>query len=78
MSEGETSARKSTRRTTRRVFKAYKPQDGTYDELFGQDGVPRPEFAKIVDIIDSMGTGEFRARQKLADAAFLKGGITFS
>ncbi|MBP9892266.1 MAG: circularly permuted type 2 ATP-grasp protein [Planctomycetes bacterium] len=78
LSEGETSARKSTRRTTRRVFKAYRPQVGTYDELFGVDGVPRPEFAKIVDIIDSMGTGEFRARQKLADAAFLKGGITFS
>lgn len=79
MAESEVNARrKSTRRTTRRVFKAYKPQDGTYDELFSADGTPRAEFCKIVEIIDSMGTGEFRARQKLADAAFLKGGITFS
>lgn len=60
------------------MFKAYKPAEGCYDELFSADVASRPEFAKIVDIIDSMGTGEFRARQKLADAAFFKGGVTFS
>ena len=58
MAESEVNARrKSTRRTTRRVFKAYKPQDGTYDELFSADGTPRAEFCKIVEIIDSMEIG---------------------
>jgi uncharacterized circularly permuted ATP-grasp superfamily protein len=60
------------------LFANYRPIDGTYDELFAPDGSVRPEAARAVRLLDALGSREFKARQKLANATFLKSGITFS
>ena len=60
------------------LFKGYRPLDGTYDEIFDAHGVARDDIRGIVSLFDEMGKNEFKARQKLADATFRKGGITFS
>jgi len=60
------------------LFEGYQPLAGTWDEYFDRSGSPRPEAARIVDLLDGLGAHEFRTRQRLADATFLRGGITFS
>lgn len=60
------------------LFKGYEPLDGTWDEYFHEGGEPRSEAAQVVELLDTLGRSEFRARQKIADATFLRGGITFS
>ncbi len=60
------------------LFEGYQPLDGTWDEYFDQDGKPRHEANQVVTLLDALGSKQFRARQKLADATFLRGGITFS
>ncbi len=60
------------------LFQGYRPLEGTWDEYFGDRDEPRPEARHIVALLNELGTKEFRARQKLADATFLRGGITFS
>jgi len=64
--------------TPTRLFEGYRPLDGTWDEYFAADGIPRAEAGDLVDLLDGLGAKEFRGRQKLADATFLRGGITFS
>lgn len=61
-----------------RLFDGYRPLDGTWDEYFAAAGKTRAEAEKIVALLDGLGAKEFRVRQKLADATFLRGGITFS
>lgn len=56
----------------------YRPLAGTYDEYFDAPGSPRPTLANVTRLLDDLGEGEFRLRQKLADEAFMLGGITFS
>jgi len=60
------------------LFDGYRPLSGTWDEYFGADGRPRAEAVDLVALLDALGAREFRGRQKLADATFLRGGITFS
>ena len=60
------------------LFEGYRPLDGTWDEYFEKRGVPRAEARHIVALLDGLGAKEFKSRQKLADATFLRGGITFS
>jgi uncharacterized circularly permuted ATP-grasp superfamily protein len=60
------------------IFAGYTPLADTWDEYFQPDGTPRAETRGIVSMLDALGRKEFRARQKLADTTFLRGGITFS
>jgi uncharacterized circularly permuted ATP-grasp superfamily protein len=60
------------------LFQGYQPLAGTWDEYYREKDSPRPEVGDVVQRLNNIGAREFRARQKLADATFLKGGITFS
>ncbi len=60
------------------LFGRYEPLEGTWDEYFGGPGEARSEANQVIDLLNGLGAKEFRARQKLADATFLRGGITFS
>ena len=63
---------------SRPLFDGYRPLAGTWDEYFEAAGRPRAAAAPIVELLERLGRKEFRSRQKLADATFLRGGITFS
>ena len=60
------------------LFGAYEPLPGTFDEAFDAKGRVRPEAARALGLLDALGSREFKDRQRLADATFLKSGITFS
>jgi len=60
------------------LFDNYKPLPGTWDEYFEAPNKPRSAAGPIVEQLERLGRKEFRARQKLADGTFLRGGITFS
>jgi uncharacterized circularly permuted ATP-grasp superfamily protein len=69
------------RRTDQRVesmLAGYRPLATAWDECYGPDGRPRRGAARVMRLIDELGVTEFRTRQRLADHAFLRGGITFS
>jgi uncharacterized circularly permuted ATP-grasp superfamily protein len=56
----------------------YAPPRGAWDELFEAPGRPRAEAATVIKLLEALGQQELRARQRLADAAFRTGGVTFS
>ncbi|MCR9096228.1 MAG: circularly permuted type 2 ATP-grasp protein [bacterium] len=60
------------------LFGGYTPLVDTWDEFFTPDGTPHPHAGTVVEQLERLGRREFRARQRLADATFLRGGITFS
>ena len=60
------------------LFDDYRPLPGTFDECFQPDGALRPEAQRVIELLTGLGEREFRARRKLADATFLREGITFS
>ena len=52
--------------------------DGFYDELFFEDGTPRPEALLLVDRIEGLSDGELARRHQAAERALLRMGITFN
>lgn len=60
------------------LLEGYAPLPKTYDELFRGDGGPREEVAALVAELDQLGRLEFMTRQKLAEGALFRGGVTFS
>jgi len=64
--------------TARSLFGAYQPLDGVPDEIFAAPGGARSAAAPLVELLDGLGRHELRQRKRLADAAFLSSGITFS
>jgi uncharacterized circularly permuted ATP-grasp superfamily protein len=68
----------ATRTQDPSLFRGYRPLPGAFDEFFAADGKVRAEAARVVELLDALGSREFRARQRLADATFLRSGITFS
>lgn len=67
-----------SRESLESLFDGYRPLVGVFDECFDDQGVPRPQTEQVIQLLDNLGTREFRARQRLADSAFLRSGITFS
>jgi uncharacterized circularly permuted ATP-grasp superfamily protein len=61
-----------------RLLEGYVPLPRTYDELFRADGSPREDVADLVGELDQLGRLEFMTRQKLAEGALFRGGVTFS
>jgi uncharacterized circularly permuted ATP-grasp superfamily protein len=62
----------------RSLFEGYTPLPGAFDEFVAANGEPHPAVAAVVRRLDELGRDEFRRRKKLADATFLRGGVTFS
>ncbi len=60
------------------LFGSYQPLPGAFDEFFGPDGQPHAPVAEVVRLLDKIGRTDFRRRRKLADATFLRSGVTFS
>jgi uncharacterized circularly permuted ATP-grasp superfamily protein len=58
-------------------FETYQT-NGFYDEMFEQDGRPRPRAELLAQRLMSLSDGELGRRQKAADLAFLNMGITFN
>jgi uncharacterized circularly permuted ATP-grasp superfamily protein len=52
--------------------------EGFFDEMFADDGVPRPSAQALVGIINSLAAGELRTRQQRAEQTFFNLGITFN
>lgn len=46
--------------------------------MFLEDGTPSRNVQRVVALLEELGPREFRKRQRLADNAFRRGGITFS
>ncbi|KYF86060.1 hypothetical protein BE20_30230 [Sorangium cellulosum] len=60
------------------LFAGYAPLPGAYDELFGRDGAPRPEFLRTATLLGAFAPSEFARAQQLAELALLNQGVTFS
>jgi uncharacterized circularly permuted ATP-grasp superfamily protein len=58
-------------------FEQYNPGE-FYDELFVAQGKPRPEAALLIDRINSLSIEELQQRQKAAQQALFKLGVTFN
>lgn len=61
-----------------RLLDGYAPLPRTYDELYLADGSPRDDVAGLISELDQLGRPEFMTRQKLAEGALFRGGVTFS
>jgi len=60
------------------LLEGYAPLPRTYDELFAGVGHPRLEVAELVSELEQLGRLEFTTRQRLAEDALFRGGVTFS
>ena len=60
------------------LFAEYQPLDGTFDEIFRPSGEPRHGVTAVVRRLDELGRSGIKDHQQLADAAFIRGGVTFS
>lgn len=56
----------------------YTPLGGAYDELYAGAGKPRPELARVAELLGTLSDKKLKRMQRLADAAFVQGGVTFS
>lgn len=52
--------------------------DGFYDEMFEDDGGPRPQVQPLFDQLQQFSVEELRIRQQSADRAMVRLGITFN
>ncbi len=60
------------------LFGDYAPLPSAYDEMFKACGTPRSEVADVVRMFDALGQSGFRSRKRMAEAAMLRGGVTFT
>src|SRR5436190_1460279 len=56
---------------------AYRANGG-YDEMFGQDGLPRPRMEQFVRRLESLADGDLVRHQKAAESMLRNLGITFA
>ncbi len=56
----------------------YQTLPRTFDELFSADGTPRSAAVALIDTLQRIGHEALEKRQRLAAAAFVQGGVTFS
>ncbi|MDJ0789094.1 MAG: circularly permuted type 2 ATP-grasp protein [Myxococcota bacterium] len=59
-------------------FVGYRPLPKTYDEVFDTEGRVHPSVSPVFERLRGIGRAEYRRLQRLADDAFLRGGVTFS
>src|SRR6516165_12801934 len=58
-------------------FEGYST-DGFYDEMFEENGAPRPSARLLYERIKSVGDAELRRYQQAAEQALFRMGITFN
>ncbi len=58
-------------------FSSYDTE-GFHDELFDENGKPRPGAAQLIERIESLPEGDLLRRQKAAESALYRMGITFT
>ncbi len=59
------------------MFDEYKT-DQFFDEVFSAQGVQRPHYGMVLDSIGGLNPSDFGQRQRTADNAFLRQGVTFT
>lgn len=59
------------------TFRGYQSQ-GFFDEMIGEDGLPRPGARLLAQEIESLPPGEIAIRQQMAERALIQAGITFN
>src|SRR3984893_9233170 len=52
--------------------------NGSYDEMFEAEGLPRPHYRALYEMLLSLPIEEMRRRKQAADTSFLHQGITFT
>jgi uncharacterized circularly permuted ATP-grasp superfamily protein len=52
--------------------------DGAYDEMFSPDGVIRPHYEALLQVLTMLPREELKRRKQSADVSFLMQGITFT
>jgi uncharacterized circularly permuted ATP-grasp superfamily protein len=60
------------------LFAAYRPLPSAYDEAFGPEGAPRPEFEGCLAALGESTASAFARQQRFAERALLDQGVTFS
>jgi uncharacterized circularly permuted ATP-grasp superfamily protein len=60
------------------LFDSYRITPGSMDELMGADGVPRPDFLRLLKALGARSAEDFAHMQALAERALLNQGVTFS
>ena len=63
--------------TAQHSFRGYQTE-GFYDELFNQQGQPRPGAKVLHDFINGLEAGALRERQEAIERALHRMGITFA
>jgi len=59
------------------LFEPYQTED-FFDEMFASDGVTRPHYRGVADALNTVPAAEFRNKQAAVEAAFMRGGVTFT
>ncbi|HEY2154150.1 MAG TPA: circularly permuted type 2 ATP-grasp protein, partial [Isosphaeraceae bacterium] len=59
-------------------FEQYELGGGPFDEMFGDDGVPRESYRQLHARLVDLAPEELKRRQQDADLSFLHQGITFT
>ncbi len=59
------------------MFKNYQ-LNGVFDEMFSEEGVPRPHYEPVYGQLTNLSDSAFQRRRRMADLAFRNQGITFT
>src|SRR5579859_4651540 len=60
------------------MFSRYFESFAGYDEMFDSQGMPRPHYARLFEVLGDMSPEQFEPRRQVADMDFLRRGITFT
>ena len=56
----------------------WQKQEVGFDEIHDAEGVPRPHYARLVEMLSRIDPGELTRRERLQDLSLLNQGITFA
>jgi uncharacterized circularly permuted ATP-grasp superfamily protein/uncharacterized alpha-E superfamily protein len=59
------------------LLEKYQPRDGFFDELRGDNGSPRPQYARLFEEMGSFNSAELRRRRDTCDRLVQEQGITY-
>ncbi|MFT3867395.1 MAG: circularly permuted type 2 ATP-grasp protein [Nibricoccus sp.] len=60
------------------LLREYAIPDGSYDEMLGTDGLPRPHWQGLVGSFEKLGTAELFARRDAATRVLRENGVTYN
>jgi uncharacterized circularly permuted ATP-grasp superfamily protein/uncharacterized alpha-E superfamily protein len=71
----ETSATK--RAVPEKLLAGYKPPKGLFDELLGDNGKPRPHYAKLISALEEFDAADLQRRSDICNRLIHEQGITY-